>query len=71
MEIEILSSTDAIINGYLSLTTPYDQDKPHEVQWMNNVLRDLKGCSIILIETALGYEVARHKSEMILAEPRK
>ena len=71
MEVEIMSSTDAVINGYLSLTMPYDQAKEHEVQWMKNVIRDLKGCSIVLVETSLGYEVARHKSEMILAEPRK
>jgi hypothetical protein len=71
MEIEILSSVDAAINGYLSLTTPYDQSRPEEVQWMKNVLNDLKGCSVVIVETSLGYEVARHKSEMILAESRK
>lgn len=66
-----MSPTDAAINGYLSLTMPYDQGKEHEVQWMQSVIRDLKGCSIVLVETGGGYEVARHKSEMILAEPRK
>jgi hypothetical protein len=67
MEVEIQSPTDAAINGYLSLTTPYDQSKEHEVEWMKTVIRDLEGCSIILIDTPTGYEVARHKSEMILA----
>jgi len=71
MKIEITSSTDATLNGYVSLTTPYDQSKEHEVQWMKNVINDMKGCSIVLIETSIGYEVARHKSEMILAGESK
>jgi len=67
MEVEILSSKDAILKGYLSLTTPYSKHNDVEVGWMKNTINDLKGCNIILIETALGYEVARHKSEMILS----
>lgn len=71
MRIEITSSINATLNGYVSLTTPYDQSKEHEVQWMSNVINDMKGCSIVLIETSLGYEVARHKSEMILTGASK
>tara|TARA_R110000868_G_scaffold49472_1_gene159573 strand:+ start:333 stop:548 length:216 start_codon:yes stop_codon:yes gene_type:complete len=65
MKIEITSAIDASLNGYVSLTTPYDQSKEHEVQWMKNVINDMRGCSIVLIETNMGYEVARHKSEII------
>ena len=70
MEIEILTPVDAHKNGYLSLTMPYDQSKPQDVAWMKTVLRDLDGCNAVLVEVKGGYEVARHKSEMILAEPR-
>lgn len=65
MKIEIMSPVDAKINGYISLTTPYDQAKEHEVEWMKNVIQDLKGCSIVIIDTPTGYEVARHKTEII------
>lgn len=67
MEIEILTPVDAHQSGYLSLTTPYDQANPQEVAWMRTVLNDLKGCKIVLVEVTGGIEVARHKSEMILA----
>jgi hypothetical protein len=65
MKIEIMSPVDAEIDGYVSLTTPYDQSKEHEVQWMKGVIQDLKGCSIVIIDTPTGYEVARHKTEII------
>jgi hypothetical protein len=65
MKIEIMSPVDAEIDGYVSLTTPYDQSKEHEVQWMKSVIQDLKGCSIVIIDTPTGYEVARHKTEII------
>jgi hypothetical protein len=65
MKIEIMSPVDAEIDGYVSLTTPYDQSKEHEVQWMKSVIKDLKGCSIVIIDTPTGYEVARHKTEII------
>jgi hypothetical protein len=71
MEIEILTPVDAHKSGYLSLTTPYNQENPKEVEWMKTVLRDLTGCKIVLVEVTGGLEVARHKSQMILAEPRK
>jgi hypothetical protein len=70
MEIELLTPVDAHKSGYLSLTRPYDQAKPHEVEWMKTVLRDLTGCNAVLVEVIGGYEVARHKSELILAESR-
>jgi hypothetical protein len=65
MKIEIMSPVDAGINGYTSLTTPYDQSNQQEVEWMKSVVQDLKGCSIVLIDTPTGYEVARHKTEII------
>jgi hypothetical protein len=68
MEIEILSPTEAADEGYLSLTTSYNQSSPKEVQWMKNVLNDLKGCRVVLIETGTGYEVARHRSEITLLD---
>jgi len=71
MEIEITTAVDAMLNGYVSLTTPYDQSKEHEVRWMKSVINDMKGCSFVLIETDLGYEIARHKSEMVFAESKK
>jgi hypothetical protein len=37
---------------------------------MKTVLRDLTGCNAVLVEVTGGYEVARHKSELILAESR-
>jgi len=70
MEIEILTPVDAHKNGYLSLTTPYNQAKPQDVEWMRTVVNDLKGCKIVLVEVTDGLEVARHKSEMILAGQR-
>ena len=70
MEIEILTPVDAHKSGYLSLTTPYNQENPQEAQWMRTVLHDLKGCKIVLVEVTGGLEVARHKSEMILAGQR-
>ena len=56
--------------GYLSLTTPYREGIEHEMKWMKTVLRDMRGCDAVIIDTGKGYEVARHKSELILAEPR-
>jgi len=70
MEIEILTPVDAHKNGYLSLTTPYNQAKPQDVEWMRTVVNDLRGCKIVLVEVTGGLEVARHKSEMILAGQR-
>ena len=66
MEIKILTPVDAHKSGYLSLTTPYDQEKPREVEWMKSVIRDLAGCDAVLVEVTDGFEVARHKSEMNL-----
>jgi len=70
MEIEILTPVDAHKSGYLSLTTPYNQENPQDVEWMRTVINDLKGCQIVLVEVVGGLEVARHKSEMILAGQR-
>ena len=70
MQFEILTPMDALNSGYLSLTTPYREEFEHEMQWMKNVLRDMEGCDAVIIDTGRGYEVARHKSELILAEPR-
>lgn len=70
MQFEILTPMDALNSGYLSLTTPYREEFEHEMQWMKNVLRDMRGCDAVIIDTGKGYEVARHKSELILAEPR-
>jgi hypothetical protein len=70
MEIEILTPVDAHKNGYLSLTTPYNQETPQDVDWMRTVITDLKGCKIVLVEVTGGLEIARHKSEMILAGQR-
>jgi hypothetical protein len=52
------------------LTTPYNQENPQDVEWMRTVINDLKGCKIVLVEVVGGLEVARHKSEMILAGQR-
>ena len=70
MQFEILTPMDALNNGYLSLTTPYREEYEHEMRWMKSVLRDMDGCDAVIIDTGKGYEVARHKSELILAEPR-
>jgi len=70
MQFEILTPMDALNNGYLSLTTPYREEYEDEMRWMKSVLRDMEGCDAVIIDTGKGYEVARHKSELILAEPR-
>ena len=70
MQFEILTPMDALNNGYLSLTTPYRQELEHEMRWFKSVLKDMDGCDAVIIDTGKGYEVARHKSELILAEPR-
>lgn len=70
MQFEILTSLDARDRGYLSLTTPYRQGNEDEMRWMETVLRDMRGCDAVVIDTGKGYEVARHKSELKLAEPR-
>lgn len=70
MQFQVLTPKDAELNGYLSLTTPYRETHEHEMRWMRNVLRDMRGCDAVIIDTGIGYEVARHKSELILAEPR-
>ena len=70
MQFEILTPMEAEKQGYLSLTTPYRETHEHEMRWMKNVLRDMSGCNAVIIDTGRGYEVARHKSELILAEPR-
>lgn len=70
MQFEILTPVEAEKKGYLSLTTPYRKEIEHEIQWMKNVLRDMRGCDAVIVDTGIGYEVARHKSELILAEPR-
>ena len=61
---------DALNSGYLSLTTPYREEYEHEMRWFKSVLKDMDGCDAVIIDTGKGYEVARHKSELILAEPR-
>jgi hypothetical protein len=66
MEIKILSPKEAIEAGYMSLTMPYSKSNEQEVQWFKNTINDLKGCNIAIIEFSSGYEIARHKSEMIL-----
>jgi hypothetical protein len=66
MEIEILTPNEAASEGFVSLTTPYNRMNPKESQWMKNVLKDLEGCRVAIIDTGIGYEVARHRSEMIL-----
>jgi hypothetical protein len=66
MEIKILSPKEATEAGYLSLTMPYSQSNEQEIQWFKNTLNDLKGCDIVLLEMRGGFEIARHKSEMIL-----
>ena len=66
MQFEVLTPKEADINGYLSLTTPYRQSNDQEMAWMKTVLRDMSGCNAILIDTGKGYEVARHRSELIL-----
>lgn len=70
MQFEILTPIDAKKQGYLSLTTPYRQDYEHEMRWFKSVLNDMRGCDAVIIDTGRGYEVARHKSELLLAEPR-
>ncbi len=70
MQFEILTPMDALNSGYLSLTTPYRQELEHEMRWFKSVLKDMDGCDAVIIDTGKGYEVARHKSELILAEPR-
>jgi hypothetical protein len=66
MEIKILSPKEATEAGYMSLTMPYSQSNEQEVQWFKNTINDLNGCNIAIIEFSGGYEIARHKSEMIL-----
>ena len=70
MQFEILTPMDAEKEGYLSLTTPYREEYEHEMRWFRSVLKDMRGCKAAIIDTGRGYEVARHKSELILAEPR-
>jgi polysaccharide pyruvyl transferase WcaK-like protein len=70
MQFEILTPMEAEKQGYLSLTTPYRQDYEHEMRWFKSVLKDMRRCDAVIIDTGRGYEVARHKSELILAEPR-
>ena len=71
MEIQILSSQEAVLKGYLSLTIPYSKSYDVDMEYMKNTIRDLKGCDIVVIDTGKGYEVARHKREMILSEARR
>ena len=70
MQFEILTPMEAEKQGYLSLTTPYRETHEHEMRWFKSVLKDMSGCNAVIIDTGRGYEVARHKSELILAEPR-
>jgi hypothetical protein len=61
MNIPKLTRREAINRGYRALTQPYS---PHQMGWLDRVLRDLGGCNVVLVETPAGPEVWRAASEL-------
>lgn len=61
-------------SGYVSMTTAYQinskfPDVRENHRWMlSRVLMDMRGCDVVLVDTAQGPEVWRHVSELNLDE---
>jgi hypothetical protein len=66
-QIPTVSKKEAIAGGYVSLTTPYNQNPAsQELQWYENVKRDMKGCNCVIVPFANGNEIWRHNTELNL-----
>lgn len=52
--------------GYVSLTTPYSEANETHMIWLGRVLDDMRGCDAVVVDHGNKYEVARHRTELIL-----
>lgn len=59
--VQTLTRGNAITKGYRVLTQPY---REHQMEWLERALADLKGCNVVLVETAEGPEIWRAATEL-------
>lgn len=61
---ECISKDAATKAGYQVVSGPYATRLSHHDQWLKNVLSDMEGANIVLVEVVGGIEVWRHNDEM-------
>ena len=61
---DTIPASKAEEDGYQVVCGPYATRLPHHNEWLQNVLSDMKGANIVLVQAVGGVEVWRHGSEM-------
>lgn len=59
-----ITADEAKEDGYQVVCGPYATRLPYQDQWLKNVLSDMQGARIVLVQAVGGIEVWRHGSEM-------
>lgn len=59
-----INEKEAKQKGYTVVCGPYSRRKKIQMEWLKNVIRDMKGADIVLVDVVGGIEVWRHESEM-------
>lgn len=63
--VKTLTAEKAEKAGYSPCAGPYRRTHI-EQSWLSNVMKDMRGAKVVIVDTALGPEVWRHESELDL-----
>lgn len=61
--MRIITKEEAETSKYIVVAGPY-RNNAQETKMLGRVMEDMRGCRVVLVDTELGRELWRHKSEM-------